>query len=153
MEGDLPHGIETGTIIADRYRIVALLGQGGMGEVYRADDLVLARPVALKFLSARFSGDATWLAQLVREVRVAREITHPNVCRVHDIHTDSAANSVFISMEYIDGEDLRSILRQVGGLAQAKALAVAREICIGLAAAHAKGILHQIGRASCRERV
>jgi len=139
---DRSRRLESGVIVADRYRIVALLGQGGMGNVYRADDLVLTRPVALKFLTARFSGDAAWLARLVCEVRVAREITHPNVCRVHDIHVDSAAGS-FISMEYIDGEDLRSLLRRVGRLAPDKALAVACEVCIGLAAAHAKGILHR----------
>ncbi len=143
VERDRSRPIESGTIVADRYRIVALLGQGGMGEVYRSDDFVLARPVALKFLTARVSGDAAWRARLLRDVRVAREITHPNVCRLHDIHVDAAAGRAFISMEYIDGEDLRSVLRRVDRLAPGKELAVAREICIGLAAAHAKGILHR----------
>src|SRR6266446_10526139 len=74
-----------GTILAERYRIVGLLGKGGMGEVYRADDLKLAQPVALKFLSQHLSGDEQAVARLYREVRIARQVSHPNVCRVYDI--------------------------------------------------------------------
>lgn len=141
--GAVKHRLESGSVIADRYRIVALLGTGGMGAVYRAEDLVLAQTVALKFLPARFSTASGWLARFVNEARVARQITHSNVCRIFDIHVDETAAQVFISMEYVDGEDLRALLRRVGRLSRDKALQVAREICIGLTAAHAKGILHR----------
>ena len=75
----------SGTILADRYRIVGLLGRGGMGEVYRADDLRLGQPVALKFLPQAVTGDSVRLAQFHNEVRVARQVSHRNVCRVYDI--------------------------------------------------------------------
>ena len=69
-------------MLGDRYRIVALLGRGGMGEVYRADDLTVGQPVALKFLPPRFANDPDRLARLRGEVRAARQVSHPNVCRV-----------------------------------------------------------------------
>src|SRR5438105_242417 len=75
-------GFTPGAIIAQRYRIIALLGRGGMGEVYRADDLRLGQPVALKFLAA---ADARAIESVYHEVRIAREVSHPNVCRVHDV--------------------------------------------------------------------
>jgi len=130
-----------GTVIAGRFRIVALLGRGGMGEVYRADDLRLDQPVALKFLPAKYSSDPTRLSHLLREVRLAREITHPSVCRIHDYF--EAEGHHFISMEYVDGENLASLLRRIGHLAQAKALEITHQIVAGLAAAHEKGILHR----------
>src|SRR5258706_15861286 len=74
-----------GTILAERYRIVGLLGKGGMGEVYRADDLKLGQLVALKFLSQHLSADEEAVARLYREVRITRQVSHPNVCRVYDI--------------------------------------------------------------------
>jgi serine/threonine protein kinase len=74
-----------GALLAERYRIVGLLGRGGMGEVYRADDLKLGQPVALKFVSDHLARDPQSLARLYREVRVARQVSHPNVCRVYDV--------------------------------------------------------------------
>jgi Protein kinase domain len=130
-----------GTVIAGRYRIVGLLGRGGMGEVYRAEDLKLNHPVALKFLPVRFSQDAVALARFHREVRVARQIAHPNVCRVYDIGEVDGHH--FITMEYIDGEDLASLLRRIGHLPAMKATEIARQVCAGLAAAHDLGVLHR----------
>lgn len=130
-----------GTVIAERYRIVTLLGRGGMGEVYRADDLTLNQPVALKFLPATVAAHPAWLARLRKEVRVAREITHRNICRVHDIV--ESETDCFITMAYVDGEDLRSLLKRIGRLPPDKALDVARQLCAGLAAAHARGIIHR----------
>src|ERR1051325_10020231 len=75
----------TGTVLAARYRIVGLLGKGGMGEVYRADDLKLGQSVALQFLPERFLSGGAALARFHREVRVARQVSHRNVCRVYDI--------------------------------------------------------------------
>jgi serine/threonine-protein kinase len=112
-----------------------------MGEVYRADDLKLEQAVALKLLPAVLAADAASLARFHREVRVARQVSHPNVCRVFDIA--EADGQHFITMEYIDGEDLATLLRRIGRLPQDKALELARQECAGLAAAHDAGLLHR----------
>jgi serine/threonine-protein kinase len=130
-----------GDILAKRYRIVERVGEGGMGEVYHADDLVLDQPVALKLLPERLSRDPERLKGLKREVRITRQISHPNVCRVYDI-TETDAIS-FLSMEYIRGEDLRSLLQRIGRLPADKATQIARQLASGLAAAHEKGVLHR----------
>src|SRR5437016_4008650 len=130
-----------GNILAERYRIVGLLGKGGMGEVYRADDLKLAQPVALKFLPEHLLSDGAALARFHREVRVARQVSHKNVCRVYDIGEVDGRH--FLSMEFIKGEELSSLLRRIGRLPQDKAIQIARQICAGLAAAHDVGVLHR----------
>jgi serine/threonine-protein kinase len=138
----IDHGrFAPGTTLAERYRIMGRAGRGGMGEVYRADDLRLGQPVALKFLPDLVEADATRLAQFHAEVRLARQVSHPNVCRVYDI--DEADGHTFISMEYIDGEDLASLLRRIGRLPSDKALELARQLCAGLAAAHERGVIHR----------
>jgi hypothetical protein len=130
-----------GVIVADRYRVVALLGRGGMGEVYRAEDLKLSQVVAIKFLPETLSRDAAALARFHSEVRIARQVSHPNVCRVFDI---GDANGIpFLTMEYVDGEDLSSLVRRIGRLPQDKATEVSRQICAGLAAAHERGVVHR----------
>src|SRR5262245_36450065 len=129
-----------GTVLAGRFRIVALLGRGGMGEVYRADDLTLDQPVALKFLPEA-ANDTERLERFRQEVRIARKVSHPNVCRVYDI--SEAEGRHFLSMEYVDGEDLATLLRRIGRLPADKAVEVARRVCAGLAAAHDKGVLHR----------
>ena len=111
-----------------------------MGEVYRADDLSLGQPVALKFLP-QFVNDEATLERFRNEVRIARSISHPNVCRVFDI--GQAEELTFFTMEYIDGEDLASLLRRIGRLPGDKAAEIARKICAGVAAAHDKGVLHR----------
>jgi hypothetical protein len=130
-----------GTIIAERYRIAGILGSGGMGEVYRADDTKLDQAVALKFLPARLARDPILLARLHDEVRLGRQVAHPNVCRIYDIVDWQGAH--FVAMEYVDGEDLAKLLRRIGRLAHDKAVDIARGIAAGLMAAHAKGILHR----------
>jgi protein kinase-like protein len=130
-----------GTLLARRYRVVGLLGRGGMGEVYRADDLKLAQKVALKFLPEAVEGDPRRLGRFLDEVRIALRVSHPHVCRVHDV--GEADGRHFISMEYVDGEDLASLLRRIGRLPQDKAIQAARQICAGLAAAHDQGVLHR----------
>jgi Protein kinase domain len=130
-----------GQIIAERYRVVALAGRGGMGEVYRAEDLTLGQIVALKFLPEALSQDAAALARFHAEVRTARQVSHPNVCRVFDI--GEADGILFLSMEYVDGEDLASVVRRIGRLSPDKATEVARQICAGLAAAHERGVIHR----------
>jgi len=130
-----------GRLVAGRYRIIALLGKGGMGEVYRADDLTLGQPVALKFLPDEAARDQGLLERFKNEVRIARRVSHPNVCRVYDV--GDVEGHTFFTMEYVDGEDLASLLRRIGRLPEDKALDIARQLCAGLAAAHAKGVLHR----------
>jgi hypothetical protein len=130
-----------GTTLADRYRIVALLGKGGMGEVYRAEDLRLTQTVALKFLPEAMLEDEEARTRFHQEVRLARGIAHPNVCRVFDI--GEADGRLFLTMEYVDGEDLALLLRRIGQLPQSKGLDIARQLCAGLAAAHDHGVLHR----------
>jgi len=130
-----------GQIIAQRYRVVALAGRGGMGEVYRAEDLTLGQVVALKFLPETLSQDAAALARFHAEVRTARQVSHPNVCRMFDI--GEADGTLFLTMEYVDGEDLASVVRRIGRLSPDKATEIARQICAGLAAAHERGVIHR----------
>jgi len=136
-----PRRLGPGVLVAERYRISGFLGRGGMGEVYRADDLLLEQPVALKFLPDSFRNDRVRLKRFYAEVRLARQITHPAVCRTHDVQHHEGRP--FLSMELVDGEDLRTLLRRIGRLAPERALAIARQLCGGLAAAHAQGILHR----------
>ena len=130
-----------GTLIAGRYRIISLLGRGGMGEVYRATDLTLGQPVALKFLPDAGVGSGLMLERFQNEVRVARQVSHPNVCRVYDL--GEFESMPYMSMEYVDGEDLAGLLSRIGRLPADKALDIARKICAGLAAAHDKGVIHR----------
>lgn len=130
-----------GAKVADRYRIVSLVGKGGMGEVYRADDLKLGHTVALKFLPRDLADDPKRLEYFHNEVRLTRQISHPNVCRVYDI--GESDGQLFLSMEYIDGEDLRLLLRRIGRLPPDKGVQIAQQLCAGLAAAHEKGVLHR----------
>ena len=130
-----------GALQAGRYRIVALLGRGGMGEVYRADDLVLGQPVALKFLPEAAASNAELLNRFRNEVRTARRVSHSNVCRVYDV--GEVDGHTFLSMEYVDGEDLASLLRRIGRFPPDKAVEIARQLCAGLGAAHKEGVLHR----------
>lgn len=143
IPGTAPHHSRflPGTVIARRYRIVGLLGRGGMGEVYRADDLKLGQPVALKFLPEEVQRDELRLSRFLNEVKVALRVSHPNVCRVHDV--GEVDRQHYLSREYVGGDDLASLLRRIGRLPEDKAIQIARQLCAGLAAAHEQGILHR----------
>jgi predicted Ser/Thr protein kinase len=130
-----------GDVLAGRYRVVGLLGRGGMGEVFRADDLKLKQPVALKFLPEALSNDGAALARFYQEVSVARQVSHRHVCRVYDVGEAEGAH--FISMEYVRGETLSSLLKRIGRLPEDKAVETARQLCAGLAAVHDAGVLHR----------
>ncbi len=133
--------LQPGAVLAGRYRIVSLAGRGAMGEVYRAEDLRLDQTVALKFLPPALADDPERLARLLNEVRIARQVSHPNVCRVYDVgETDGRP---FLTMEFIAGEDLASLLRRKGRLPENEAFGIARQLCAGLAAAHERGVLHR----------
>ena len=129
-----------GNVLAKRYRIVSLLGRGGMGEVYRADDLTLEQPVALKFLPEALNRNEGLLKALYNEVRQVRRVSHRHVCRVYDI--GEAEGRHFLTMEYIEGEDLGSLLHRIGRLPCDKAVELGRQLCAGLQAAHEEGLLH-----------
>jgi hypothetical protein len=122
---------EPGTVVGGRFRIVAPLGRGGIGEVYRADDLKLGHEVALKFVPAS--------EEMLREVRVGRQIAHPNVCRLYDVVDVDEGPAIV--MEYVDGEDLALLLDR-GPLSRPRALQIARDVCAGLDAIHEKGVAH-----------
>ena len=134
-------GFAPGSLIGDRYRVISLLGRGGMGEVYSAEDLKLGQRVALKFLPAHRLKSFSWRSQFYAEVRMARQVSHPNVCRVYDV--GESDGQLFLSMELVDGEDLGSLLLRIGRLPDDKAVEVAQQLCAGLAAAHQSGVLHR----------
>ena len=138
-----PRRFSPGEIIAaQRYKILGPLGGGGAGEVYRAHDQIMNQDVALKFLALGQTGGDPTRSRFVSEVAMAREVAHPNVVRVYDIG-QLANGEVFLSMEFIDGEDLASLLRRAGRLSREKTVQIARELCAGLGAAHAHGVLHR----------
>jgi hypothetical protein len=126
------NGFTPGTVVADRYRVVSLLGRGGMGEVYGADDLKLVQRVALKFLPAARGRSSSWRDQFYAEVRMAQQVSHPNVSRVYDI--GESEGRLFLSMEFVDGEDLASLLRRIGRLPDDKAVEIAQQLRAGLLA-------------------
>ncbi len=138
----ISHGrFEPGAVLDGRYRIIGLLGKGGMGEVYRADDLRLGQPIALKVLPAELRRDPQRLAQFHNEVRTARQVSHPNICRVYDI--GETQGLLYLSMEYVDGEDLANSLRRIGRFPEDRALEIARQLCAAVAAAHQRGVVHR----------
>jgi predicted Ser/Thr protein kinase len=131
-----------GDLLAGRYRLVSFLGRGGMGEIYQVEDLKLGQTVALKFLPEALTRNGAALARFHREVRLARQISHPNVCRVFDV--GEARGRPFLCMEYIRGANLRTLLsRRNDKLPREKALDIAWQLCAGLAAIHDAGILHR----------
>lgn len=146
-----PPPLEPGVIVDRRYEIERCVGEGGSGFVFRAYDRVLAQRVALKVLHAEHSGDKSWIKRLKREVRVAREIQHPNVCRVFDLgHADG---HWFVTMEYAAAGSLRQVLDDRSAIFRplkkvpvndlAARFADAQAVCAGLAAIHSVGIVHR----------
>ena len=127
-----------GDLFAGRYRMISRVGRGGMGDVWRADDLTLQTPVALKLMRAASPSDRS---RLLQEARLARQITHPAVCRVFDVGEEG--ETIFFSMELVQGEDLAALLKRTGRLTSERVIEIAGQLCAGLAAAHAKGVLHR----------
>ncbi len=123
------------------YEVLAALGAGGMGEVYRARDAKLGRDVALKVLPARTAEDQEVLARFEREARAVAALSHPNILAIHDVGRD--AETPFAVMELLEGETLRARLHAGGALPPRRALEIARQIAAGLAAAHERGIVHR----------
>src|SRR5208282_4358719 len=133
--------------LSQRYDILAEAGRGSMGNVYKARDRETGETVALKLLKPEIASDQAMMDRFKNELLFARKITHKNVCRVHEFNR--IGGIAYTSMEFVEGESLRSVLNRFGGLPPRKAIGMARQICSGLKEAHAQGIVHrEIGRAS-----
>jgi serine/threonine protein kinase len=136
-----PLTILEGMRFAGRYELGPEIGRGGMGRVHRARDLVLGEDVALKFLHLHLVDDQLNRKRFLREVRLARHVSHPSVCRVHDV--GEADGRLYLSMELVRGRDLAAMLREDGPLELERARRFATQLCAGLAAIHAQGVLHR----------
>lgn len=134
-------GISPGALMGQRFEILAVLGAGGMGVVYKARDRELDDLVALKMLKRELLADRTHLDRLKAEIKLARRITHPNVLRTHDF--GEIDGLPFISMEYVRGVTLRYLLDQTHRLPYSAGLRLAKQLCAGLGAAHAVGVMHR----------
>jgi len=139
------HALSSGELLAGRFRIVRFVGKGGMGEVYEAKDQELHGTVALKILRPELCDDPDFLGRFRREAQLARQVTNANVCRVFDVGYDreSAGKKVFLTMEFLDGETLGSLLRRKGKLTEQLALPLIRQMAEGLSALHVQGIVHR----------
>jgi tetratricopeptide (TPR) repeat protein/predicted Ser/Thr protein kinase len=133
--------LEPGTILANRYEILEILGEGGMGAVYKAHDLELEREVALKVIRPELASDREVLHRFKQELILARQVGDRNVIRIFDL--GEAEKIKFITMEYVEGESLHSILRQRGKLDVAEAVNIMEQVASGLAAVHREGIIHR----------
>ncbi|HTU46698.1 MAG TPA: tetratricopeptide repeat protein [Bryobacteraceae bacterium] len=133
--------LEAGQMLGSRYRIEAEAGEGGMGRVYRAMDLELNRTVALKIIRPELAHDEVTVARLKQEIRLASEISHPHVLRIHDL--GEAKGIRFISMAWVEGEDLQHYMGHRGRLDEKEIFRIAEQVCEGLQAAHDKGIIHR----------
>ncbi|HEX8698910.1 MAG TPA: protein kinase, partial [Myxococcaceae bacterium] len=136
-----PRVAQAEELFAGRYQLLNQLGRGGMGIVYRARDTLVGDVVALKMLEVGKGPAADLLERFRREVRLARRISHPNVARMHDL--GEHAGHLFLTMEYVEGEDLQSLLGRERSLGPARAARIALGVCEGLAAAHAAGVVHR----------
>ena len=132
---------EIGSVLGGRYRLVELLGQGGMATIFRATDSQLGRDVAVKVLRPEYGRDPDFIARFRMEAQAVASLSSPNIVAVHDFGMDPAGP--FIVMDYVDGEDLATLLRRTGPLPGARSARIAAEVARGLAAAHARGIVHR----------
>jgi len=133
--------LEVGSVLAGRYEILKLLGQGGMGAVYKARDTELDRVVALKLIRPELARNPEILKRFKQELILARQVTHKNVIRIFDL--GQADGIKFITMEYVEGQDLRSLLLERGKLAPDQAARIMLQICRALEAAHSEGVIHR----------
>ncbi len=130
-----------GAIIGKRYEILSPLGRGGMGMVYKAHDKMLDETVAIKVLRSEFANTAEMAKRFMSEIKLARKVSHRNVCRIHEYGEDNGIR--YISMEFVEGIDLKQMLRDKGGLELDEAFEVAIQLADGLQAVHDVGIVHR----------
>jgi serine/threonine protein kinase len=134
-------GPRRGELFAGRYEVIEEIGRGGMGRVYKVFDKKVKEKIALKILNPEIASDKVTLERFENELRIARKIAHKNVCRLFDLDEEQGVH--YITMEYVSGEDLRSLIRRVGQLTVGKSLVLAKQVCAGLKEAHALGIIHR----------
>jgi len=141
----LPPRLEQGKVLSSRFRIVRFIARGGMGEVYEAEDQELREKVAVKTIRQELMSQPRFLETFRREVHLARQVTHPNVCRIYDLfrHKDASGDSVFLSMELLIGETLAGRLERTGRMTTREALPIILQMADALTAAHVAGILHR----------
>ena len=133
--------ITRGSVFAGRYEVIEEIGAGGMGRVYKVFDKRINEIVAIKLIRPEIAADHTIIERFSQELKITRKIAHRNVCRMFDIGEEAGAH--YITMEYVSGEDLRSLIKRIGQLTVGKTLVVARQICEGLAEAHEMGVVHR----------
>ncbi len=133
--------LKRGTVFADRYEVIEELGEGGMGKVYKVFDRKIEEKVALKVLAPEIAGDEKTIERFRNELKFARKVSHRNVCRMYDLSEEEKTQ--FITMEYVPGENLKSLIKRVGQLSKAKAISIAMQVCEGLAEAHRLGVIHR----------
>ena len=139
--GNVAASLQVGSILADRYEILKLLGEGGMGAVYKARDRELDRLVALKVIRPELAGHASILQRFKQELILARKITHRNIIRIYDLGVADGIR--FITMEFVDGQDLASLLEERQKYTAEEAVKILRQVCAALEAAHAEGVIHR----------
>ena len=135
------HELTTGSTFAGRYQIIEELGKGGMGKVYKVFDDKIKEKIALKLIKSEIASDKETIERFSNELRLARKISHRNVCRMFDL--GEAEGDHFITMEYVHGEDLKSMIRMTGMLGIGTVLSVGKQICDGLDEAHNLGVVHR----------
>jgi tetratricopeptide (TPR) repeat protein/tRNA A-37 threonylcarbamoyl transferase component Bud32 len=133
--------LTTGSTFAGRYQIIEELGKGGMGKVYKAQDTDLKEKVAIKLLKPEIAADKKTIERFRNELKFARKIRHKNVCQMYDLNKEKGAH--YITMEYVDGKDLKSMIRMMGQLSSGKTIFIAKQVCEGLAEAHRLGVIHR----------
>ncbi|NIM57499.1 MAG: protein kinase [Candidatus Aminicenantes bacterium] len=134
-------GLTKGTTFASRYEVIEELGKGGMGRVYKALDKEINEEVALKLLKTEIASDETTVERFRNELKFARKIAHKNVCKMY--HLAKEKETPYITMEYVPGEDLKSLVKKKGKLADEEAISIAKLVCEGLVEAHRLGVVHR----------
>ena len=133
--------LTTGSTFASRYQIIEELGKGGMGNVYKVIDKEINAKIALKLIRPDIAADESTISRFRRELKVARGISHKNICRMYDLGKE--AGSYYITMEYVPGEDLKSMIRMSRQLSTGSIINIGKQICEGLAEAHRLGVVHR----------
>ena len=135
--------LTTGSTFARRYQVIEELGKGGMGRVYKVFDTEVREKLALKLLNPDIASDADTIERFRNELRLARTVSHRHICRMHDLGREEETGTYFITMEYVPGEDLKSLIHRIGALPVGKAVTIARQAAEGLAEAHRLGVVHR----------
>ena len=136
-----PVELKTGTIFARRFEVIEELGKGGMGKVYKVLDKEVNEKIALKLLKTEIATDEKTIERFRNELKFARKIGHPNVCRMYDLNREGETH--YITMELVSGEDLKSTITRIGQFPVGKAVSIAKQVCDGLSEAHRLGVVHR----------